>query len=259
MKLRFPDLPRTSSPDGIQAIAQVDNFVRLGLLAVMSLKRATAGTPKFQVDMKGIDTYAASQARLGCPDIYAAAVVRLWSLVEWHVRRELVNALCSRDLWELQEIMDLKGSMAAFGQLGRSGRAQLLAAALEEKTRSPHRALDRFEAMLSIVGQNGPLDQDVRQALQELNAARNVIVHNNNHIDQRFVDQCPWLSCKVGRRLRVSSKQYQRFRFASYCYMVVLQYRSFVSVAGTDFPASRDLLDTIEVLASKVKEQAPPG
>jgi hypothetical protein len=205
--------------------------------------------------MKGIDNYAAAQARLGSPDIYAAAIVRLWSLVEWHARREVVNALCNRNLWELQEIMDLKGSMAAFGQMGRSGRAELLAAALEEKTRPPHRALDRFEAMLTIVGHGGPLDQDVRQALQELNAARNVIVHNNNHIDQRFVDQCPWLSGKVGRRLRVSRKQYQRFRFATYCYMVVLQYRSFVLVAGSDFQASRELLDTIGILASKVREQ----
>ncbi len=89
--------------------------------------------------------------------------------------------------------------------------------------------IQRYEALLDQVHLAAPTDRpippDLDEALTELGAIRDVLVHRAGRVDQRALDQAPTLPYKTGELIRISGDDYRKYSAAVRCYGSEIIYR----------------------------------
>jgi hypothetical protein len=101
----------------------------------------------------------------------------------------------------------------------------------------------RYERRLASVGLGAPADRpipdDLDQALTELGAIRNVLVHRRGRIDSRARNQAPSLRYHEGELVRVIRDEYRTYSAAINCYAAEIVFRplrSWPEVSEADGP-----------------------
>jgi len=88
----------------------------------------------------------------------------------------------------------------------------------------------RYERVLAEVGLGAPddrrLPEDLDQALTELGAVRDVLVHRAGRVDTRALDQAPSLPYQDGELVRISGDDYRTYSAAVRCYAGEITFRS---------------------------------
>jgi hypothetical protein len=89
----------------------------------------------------------------------------------------------------------------------------------------------RYETRLQQVGLGAPADRpiptDLDQALAELGAIRDVLIHRAGRVDDKAKAQVPSLSYQVGELVRLTDEDYRTYSAAVRCYGWEVVYRSY--------------------------------
>lgn len=88
---------------------------------------------------------------------------------------------------------------------------------------------ERYEKPLRGIGWGAPADRplpdDMDQALAELGALRDVLVHRAGRVDDRALSQAPSLRYDVGEFVRLAPHDYRTYSAALRCYAQEVQFR----------------------------------
>jgi hypothetical protein len=84
--------------------------------------------------------------------------------------------------------------------------------------------VDRHERRLERIGYGGSVPPQVRRALMELSATRDVIVHQLGRADDQFVRCCPWLNLKTGDAVRINNPKFFSYQKACSWYALELSF-----------------------------------
>ncbi len=89
--------------------------------------------------------------------------------------------------------------------------------------------LDRYEAHLAQESMAAPADRpipaDLAQALTELGALRNVLMHRGGRVDLKALGQAPTLPYSEGQLVRLTRDDYRRYSAAVRCYASEITFR----------------------------------
>lgn len=142
----------------------------------------------------------------GFPLLHAQTTIALWSALETAIRLFLARWLQNyKQAMEVEAIQKLRVRIVEYERLEGEDRFFYILNRLEQELATPLKTgVKRFELLLEPFGLSGPVDEDVRRNLFELNQVRNVLVHRSGVADRRLVDSCPWLKLKVGEPVKVN-------------------------------------------------------
>jgi hypothetical protein len=106
----------------------------------------------------------------------------------------------------------------------------------------------RYEQRLATEVLDAPADRaiphDLDEALAELGALRDVLIHRAGRLDERALQQAPSLHYKDGELVRISREDYRTYSAAINCYAAEISFRVFRSWPGvTDEKNGPDLAD----------------
>jgi hypothetical protein len=179
---------------------------------------------------------ARAELASGHPALNAQALISMNSaldaLVEEFVpaMRDLrVRAITAEAIQRAEENVPEVGE-----QLTPELREKLLEALRNERTLPKLKQLrgsgiERYEARLHQAGLGAPDDrpipEDLDQALQELGALRDVLVHRAGRVDERAREQAPSLRYEDGELVRISDDEYRTYSAAVRCYAGEVTYR----------------------------------
>lgn len=89
--------------------------------------------------------------------------------------------------------------------------------------------IERYESLLEQEGLGAPSDRpvptDLDQALAELGAIRDVLVHRAGRVDVRALKQAPSLRYEDGELIRISGDEYRTYSAAVRCYAAEITFR----------------------------------
>ena len=71
--------------------------------------------------------------------------------------------------------------------------------------------MDGSEYLLGLLGLSGPVEENLKKTIWEMNHIRNVLVHRASCADVRLVEACPWLGLKVGEPVIVKHEALERY------------------------------------------------
>jgi hypothetical protein len=167
-------------------------------------------------------------------------VIRLWAIIEVAVDGTAMLRLMQNDWWRTAEVARrVKGSLVDFAGLNTEQQLRVILDEIAQGAASRvRRGIDGFEELLGRLGLKGDLDAEPRRLLIQLAATRNVIVHKNGIVDNRFVAHCPWLRLTVGTRIIVTPHDVETFRTAAFFYVYELGRR--MQNAGLFDPGEQD-------------------
>ena len=101
----------------------------------------------------------------------------------------------------------------------------------------------RYESLLAEIGLSAPDDRpipaDFDQALTELGALRDVLVHRAGRVDDRALEQAPSLRYREGQFVRITSAEFRMYSAAIACYAHEIWFRiirSWPEVSESDGP-----------------------
>lgn len=125
----------------------------------------------------------------------------------------------------------------AAGKLTRDMRERIreaahavLAQKLPKLERLRDSGIERYERLLAQVGLVAPTDRpipdDLDQALTELGALRDVLMHRAGRVDAKALEQAPSLPYSDGELVRISDADYRMYSAAIRCYSQEILFRS---------------------------------
>ena len=160
----------------------------------------------------------------GFPFLHDFTLVGMWGALEASVE-DLMVALLSHEpeLLRRDAFSKIKVSLADYETLSKDERMRLVVSELGRALRADQRqGVSAFESILDSVGLSGRVDEDLREAVWEMNHVRNVIVHRRSRVDRSFRAACPKFGISVGDRLIVTSDYLERYKNAVHAYAVEL-------------------------------------
>jgi hypothetical protein len=160
----------------------------------------------------------------GFPLLHSQFVVSLWSSMESLVRLFVARLLQNhKPAMDNKVIQRLQVKIGEYERLEGDDRYFYIVDKLEQELSTPLKSgVTRFEILLEPFGLSGPVKDEIRQDLFELNQVRNVVVHRSGIADRRFIDACPWLELKVGDKFNVQYPYSKRYFKASQKYVLLL-------------------------------------
>ena len=165
----------------------------------------------------------------GFPRLNAHAVIEMWSALESLVQDLavvwLVNIPGIRDNPQFQKV---RVRLAIYESLGTvEERMKYLLRELESDSQHADKeGVQRFETTLGLVGLSGPVPDDIRRPLFEMQQVRNVIAHRASIADRRLAEACPWIDITEGTPLRISESDYDQYETGTLTYALVLLQRA---------------------------------
>ena len=102
--------------------------------------------------------------------------------------------------------------------------------------------VDQHERRLERLGYGGSVPPEVRRALMELSATRDVIVHQQGRVDDRFLDCCPWLNLSAGDKVRINNPKFVSYQKACTWYAFELSLRA-LQTGDADARKPREALE----------------
>jgi len=174
---------------------------------------------------KKLEMDAEAEAASGFPLLTSHSVVALWSALEETIPRLCVDWLLTYPkTLEREEFAKVRLPSKIVLIEDRSLLIEEIVFELNRATLSSLKAgIGRFDALIGALGIQLNVSADLRRDLFELSKVRNVIVHQFGKADRKFVQECPWLNCKAGERLRLGPDQFQKYNIAvrEYCVRII--------------------------------------
>jgi hypothetical protein len=99
--------------------------------------------------------------------------------------------------------------------------------------------VDQHERRLERIGYGGSVPPEVRRALMELSATRDVIVHHQGRADDRFLHCCPWLNLSAGDKVRTNNPKFVSYQKACSWYAIELSLRA-LQAGEVEIPGTRE-------------------
>jgi len=168
--------------------------------------------------------FAKRELDAGFPILHAQATVALWGALEVLVEDLCVRRLAARpELLKDSRLSRLNIPLGRFLSLDGDERLRLVVRQFQSKFRTDFlQGPGMLEGVLDAVKLTGPIDPNTRKQLLELRHVRNIVVHRAWIVDQRLVDDCPWLGVKPGVEFAISHKRFAGYTSASYRYWLEL-------------------------------------
>ncbi len=216
-------------------IHDILNLSEWGIRALIQLGEKELLTGEF----KDFHLRAKAEAEKGFPRLYAQCVVLHWGIIERFVEDLIVTFLAHQygapkilfDEGKRNQLENIKIKLTDllpfFGPEyhvhDKTGFAKFILGKIRETLGSSLKGhIGKFEGPLKFVGLWGPVPDDVKVTLQEMNMVRNVIVHNNSYVDERFANTCPNARWKLGDKIEVNSRDYSNYMRAFHQYKDLL-------------------------------------
>lgn len=199
-----------------------------------------------------VEKFAGAQSQHGFSYLFGIVAIRLWSLLEAFVDDIAVEALKTPEKCKDRVLLSkLKGPLIEFRNASPDDQAEYLAETLKQGVEATlKQGVGKFEAILEPLGFGGGVADEVRKCLFELCHVRNTLVHKGSKADRRLIDACPWLGLARGDHIRLSAKDFRRYSFAGYWYLIEIKHR--VKHRGTEPP--RETLQLQDDLVAHILE-----
>ena len=190
-------------------------------------------------------------------------------MIEVFIDETVVRWLLQGDRWQTVEALaKVKGNLVQFAGLNREQQVRFLIQQASRGLTAPNSpGVSGFEMLLDSVGIGGSVGDLARRYLVQLAATRNLIVHRNAIVDDRFLRTCPWTKAVLGKRLSIRSNEAAAFRWASMAYVFEVGHRveershdALGMKADIAMSAARavESLDRVHALISTSQDANPP-
>ena len=191
---------------------------------------------------------ALAQKERGFPFLHGLSAVAVWSELEAYVEDLAVELLLlDKGLAQAEPFSRLKAPVIEFVNLSERERAEWLIRSVQKDTGAGQRnAISSLQCPAGAVGLNGPISDDVKMPLIELNAVRNLLVHRRGVVDARFLTLCPWSELTIGNTVRVS-----RVMLEGYSAAVILFAAELVVQALSKYGEEADSLEKTVITTSR--------
>jgi hypothetical protein len=190
------------------------------------------------------------------PILHSHSVVAIWSILEVLVEDLAVCWLANTpEAWKLPQILKLKIAVGEYERLSPPERPRYIIYELNRSLSVDLKAgLGRLDPILSIFGIAPIVGHNLRQAIYELGQIRNVIVHRGSRVDQKLLDDCPWLTWRLGEEMIIDHPLCGWYHFAAerYAERVLNQ----VLVAFGNIGCSCPGMDTVGERPDGMKNQS---
>lgn len=173
------------------------------------------------------------------PLLHAQTTIALWSALEATIRYFLTRWLQNYEkAMEVEAIQKLRVKIGEYESLEGEERFFYILNRLEQELATPLKTgVTRFESLLDPFGLAGPVDEDVRRNLFELNQVRNALVHRAGLADRRLTNSCPWMKLKVGDPVKVDREMTTRYSesVANYALELIIRIGEHFGVDMSEF------------------------
>jgi hypothetical protein len=175
-------------------------------------------------ESRRVAALARQEIERGFPLLHAHATVALWSALESLVEDIAVSWLANDPTTlQLDRVGRLKIPAADFELLAREDRLRHMAQLLKEDVKASLRlGSDQLDAVLDVLNLGGPVPEDTRKKLYELQQVRNVLVHRRSIVDRHLLSRCPWLTWQVGDTVIITTGALHDYDHAAQSYALHL-------------------------------------
>lgn len=193
------------------------------------------------MEWDGMVELSQTQAREGFSLVYEQATIGLVGALEVTIsdfaRLWLRDHPAAR---ETEQVRQIVVPISEYENMSRDERAAYLRSELQvrlQSSRSGVRAKPGIEPHQRLLGATGlqvPVEPAMTRDIMEMCACRNQLVHHGGKVDRAFIELCPWLQARLGRRIRLSSEQWDRFFNSTEDYVEAVFYAA-ADAAGVDY------------------------
>jgi len=186
------------------------------------------GENKKLADAKSAAEFADKECEAGFPLLHAHTVVGCWGAIETTVEDVVVGILMNEpDALRSEVFSRIKIPLAEFELLDKEQRVRVLITEIGRSSAGGRKqGVVGFEALLASVNLDGPIDEDTKKTIWEMNHVRNVIIHRRSLADRRFVEKCPWVEIQVGQKIIVTHQMFARYGEALADYIMIILKRA---------------------------------
>jgi hypothetical protein len=201
-----------SVPNAIRILAEVDGKLEEEE-TTSQLKRAHAAAELAHREVEG-----------GFPLLHAQASISLWAALEATIKTFLAKWLFQQpEAIQAKQLQNLKVHLGQYESLDRQDRCDYTVELLERDLEAPLKhGVDRFESLLQVIELSGPVEEEHKKTLFELQQVRNVLMHRRGIADKKLATACPWLKIEVGKPITLDHQAYGRYAKAVDGYLAIL-------------------------------------
>jgi hypothetical protein len=199
------------SVNGLRIILNKPKMVqRLIDLSIAAGKEVTA---EMNSDLKNATEDAAfvmNERANDFPLLHAYTFVGQWGALESAIEDMLVGILVHEaKILEKDDFTKIKIPLSKYEVLDKEERMRFLLSEVQRTQNSGiAQGVNTFENVLKVFDLSGPVEEDLRTGLWEMNHVRNVLVHRDARADLRLVQACPSINLKVGERVLINHQKY---------------------------------------------------
>lgn len=210
---------------GISVLRAMPNAIR----AVMKATGDDEDQAKLATAKESAE-FAEKECASGFPLLHAHTVVGCWGALEVSIEDMLVNILMNEPpVLQNASFSRLRVPLSEFEALDKEERMRLLLKEVARSSTGGRRSgIDGFEVLLASIGLSGPVDEENRRVIWEMNHVRNVIVHRASLADRKIVQNCPWLSFNIADKVVVPHQKLMEYGKGLANYVLIILRRACV-------------------------------
>ena len=253
--IRRIHLRHAASIERLQLFAEVARL-GLGYAQVVREIEELKGLRKDKPLFDQLEAYAKQQSP-DFFDLHTLVTVRLWSILEAFVR-DVCCFLLEKvpSVRQQPALSKLKAPIMEFLNSDSQEQADFLYELLDSSCSAALKpGVGRFEAVLSLLGYGGPVNNYVRDALFHCSKLRNCIAHNDGIVDRQLVDACPCWNGTEGTRVGITAAMSQKHLFAACWYMLEVERR----ILPSDLEGMDKLLEEQRSYVERIEKGGTSG
>jgi hypothetical protein len=168
--------------------------------------------------------FARDQVAKDFPLLNGLALVGTWGALEAFIE-DLAAGWIGRypEILEEDSFARIKIPFVRFNALDDDERRTFLVREISGANRQS--GISGFEDLLGKIGLGGKVEDEIRKDIFEMHQIRNLIVHRASVADRKFVEDCPWLNCRIGEDIAVTSARLRDFQVSVIRYLRIIQER----------------------------------
>jgi hypothetical protein len=199
--------------DEILKLVGITSYALRSMGGMTRLSEVLGHSEKEVEQAKKLEEQAKSEVENDLPILHNAASVLLWGALEASIKDFIVRWMTiNRWALEVPELGNLKVRVADYEKLDGENKMRYLFGLFEREIGASLKpGIGRFDCLLKPLNVKPKTSQKTRNALNELAATRNVIVHRAGIVDERLLELCPLLKLDVGSPVFVGSKKFEEY------------------------------------------------
>jgi len=144
------------------------------------------------------------EASTDFPLLHSHSIVAVWGILEVLAEDFAVTWLRNvPSAWQGADLTKIRVPLSTL-QLTDDERSRFVLNELQRSTGADLRkGAGKLKSVLSPFDLAPPVGANIQRALHELCQVRNVIVHGAGRVDQKLLDECPWLEFVVGQTINI--------------------------------------------------------